>query len=178
MCISLFRQRKKKDLDEDLPRAAYCLKSFGQVGFKPHAENSADAGVLNLHDNDLLPLDGNEIYPILQDRHEELDLEEGAEIPDMSASDDDGKEREEEELSEGQPEIGVLFNRMTDCTEDPDDLGLRDFLITDLTQSMENDGDVRLDKINSAVARRLIDLFYRSAGGMKWSRMYCPEFPN
>jgi hypothetical protein len=93
LCISLLRQRKKKHLDEYLLRAACRLTSFGQVRFKLHGEHSADADLLTLHDDDLVRLDGNEIHPIFQGRHEELDFGEGAEVADITESDDDDRAR-------------------------------------------------------------------------------------
>jgi hypothetical protein len=110
-------------------------------------------------------LDGNEIYAIFQNRHEELDVGEGAEIPDITESDDDDREREEEELSEVQAELDASFERMTDGIEHLDDLGLLGFLIAYLTQSMQNDVDVPQDKTHSTVVTRLIDLCYCSARG-------------
>jgi hypothetical protein len=74
-------------------------------------------------------------------------------------------EREEEELSEAQAELDALFEKMTDGTEHPDGLGLLGFLMAHLTQSMQNDGDVPEDKIDSTVVTRLIDLFHCSARG-------------
>jgi hypothetical protein len=110
-------------------------------------------------------LDGNEIYAIFQNRHEELDFGEGAEIPDITESDDGHREREEEELSEVQAELDALFERMTDGTEHCDDLGLLGFLMAYLTHSMQNDLDVPQDKIDSTVLTKLIDSFYCSARG-------------
>jgi hypothetical protein len=94
-----------------------------------------------------------------------LDFGEGAEIPDITESDDDDRERREEELSEAQADLHALFERMTDGTEHPDDLGLLSFLVTCLTQSIQNGVDAPHDKIDSTVVTRMIDLFYCSARG-------------
>jgi hypothetical protein len=90
------------------------LTSFAQVNLKVHGENPTDAELLNLQDNDLAPLDGDEIGPVFQDRHEELDRGAGAQIPDITESDDDDREREEEELSIARAKPEALFERRTD----------------------------------------------------------------
>jgi hypothetical protein len=165
LCILLLRQRKRKHLDEDLLPAPSRFTSFASVRFKLLGDNGADADLLNLQDNEMVDLDANEMYPVFQDRREELDFGDGTEIGDITESDDDDREREEEELTEAQAELDALFERTTNGTEHPDDLELLGFLIASLMHSMENDVGAPQDKIDSRVVTRLIDLFYCSARG-------------